>query len=142
MSRKSLEQLSPRYRARIERAMSRGKSRQEARGHRPGEARRRREREREESGLSSGEIATIRRWYKNKYNPTNQDGKPDLETVEEEFRTEGYDAFKRWQSVWNRTRRKYLAERKARTYASRGLQYLKELASEAGVPEPAWLYYH
>lgn len=125
------------YARRIASAKARGKTRQEARGHRPGEARQRREREREEFGLSSSEIRSITAWcdrYKNEGRDTDE--------VVSEAASNGYDWFKNYRDVWNAARRTYLREQAAGTYASRGLGYLEMLASMSEVSDIAWLYYH
>lgn len=125
------------YAKRIERATAKGKTRQQARGHRPGEAAERREREREEHGISSSEVRSVRAWCERFKN----EGR-DTEDVIEKARESGYGWFVNYRTVWNSARRTYLAENKAGTYASRGLGYLEMLAGMAEVEDIAWLYYH
>ena len=137
MPSKPLDQLSPKYRQRIERAMARGKSRQEARGHRPGEHVERRQREEEEYGLTHSEMATIRAWCGRYKNETR-----DADDVIEFARENGYGAFKTYRAVWEAARRQYLRELLSGEYASRGEQYLEYLAGTAGVDDVSWLYYH
>lgn len=126
------------YARRIAAAEAKGKTRQQARGHKEQEHVHRREREREElGGLSAYEISAIRDWA-GRYG--NKDR--DVDEVVEHARENGYDAFKRYRDTWNAARRTYLRESKAGTYSSRGLQYLEMLTGNAGVDEMAWLYYH
>lgn len=125
------------YARRIARATAKGKTRQQARGHREGEARHRREREREEFGLSSGEVAAIRRWG----NRFKNEGR-DPEDVIEMAREKGYPWFQNYRDLWNAARRAYLREQKDGSYASKGLGYLEMLAGMAEVEDIAWLYYH
>lgn len=125
------------YAKRIARATAAGKTRQQARGHRPGEASERREREREEFGLSGSEVRSIRAWCERFPN----EGR-DVEDVIEQARESGYAWFTNYRNVWNSARRTYLAENRAGTYASRGLGYLEMLAGMAEVEDIAWVYYH
>ena len=135
--RKSLDQLSPAYRKRLERALAKGKTRQEARGHRAGEARVRKQREREAYGISGADLKAIEAWearYRN-------EGR-SLDDLVEFAISNGYDAFVKYRETWNAARRLYLKELKNETYSSRGLQYLEMLTAQAGVTEISWLYYH
>lgn len=129
--------LSPAYAKRIASAMARGKTRQQARGHRPGEAAARREREREEFGLSGSEIRSIRSWVGRYPNESRE-----VEDIIDQARESGYEWFKNYRDVWNRARRQYLREQAAGTYASRGLGYLEMLTAEADASDISWLYYH
>jgi len=125
------------YARRIARATAAGKTRQQARGHRPGEARERKAREREEFGLSGSEVRSIRAWCERFQNEGRS-----TEDVIEEARANGYAWFVNYRNVWNSARRTYLAENRAGTYASRGLGYLELLAGMAAVEDIAWVYYH
>lgn len=125
------------YARRLAKGRSAGKTRQEARGHRAGEASYRRKREREEYGLASSEVTSIRNWGGRFRN----EGR-DIEAVIEEAREKGYDWFRTYRDTWNEARRTYLREQKAGTYASKGLGYLEMLASITDVEDIAWLYYH
>ncbi len=125
------------YAKRIARATALGKSRQEARGHKPREHVERQEREREEFGLSGSEVRSIRAWCDRFRN----EGR-DTEDVIDHARESGYAWFTNYRDTWNSARRTYLAENRAGTYASRGLGYLEMLAGMAEVEDIAWVYYH
>jgi hypothetical protein len=125
------------YAGRIARALAKGKTRQQARGHRAGEAAERREREREEFGLSSSEVRSIRAWCER----FNNKGR-DVEDVIDEAKSKGYAWFQHYRETWNAARRTYVREQKAGTYASRGIGYLEMLAAETDVEDVSWVYYH
>lgn len=134
--------LSPAYARRLERAMARGKTRQEARGHKPREHVERKEREREEYGLTRYENDTIRRWYERSFNPGDRAGKPDEETVIEEARDRGYDWFVQYRHAWEQIRRDYKRTKRRGTYVENSLNILEMAADELDVPDVSWLYYH
>lgn len=140
MARKSLDQLSPAYRRRIERALAKGKTLQQARGHKAREHVYRQEREIEEYGVATSQRDSISRWYM-RYNSSGKK-ELDLEDILDWVRENGYAAFQQFRETWNAARRTYVQELKAGTYASRGLPYLEMLAESAGTPEASWLYYH
>lgn len=132
------------YSKRIERALEKGKSRQQARGHKAHEHIERRERERAQFGLSSQEVTAIRHWYA-RLNPGGHKEIPTEEDVIEFARTKGYADFKVYRDTWNAARQTYLREVKRGDYASRGELYLVMLTDMAGVMPPGderWLYYH
>lgn len=128
------------------RGVLQGKSRQQSRGHRPGEARQRAEYQREQNeGLSNAEDASVRNWYEKRFNPFGFKEIPTDEDVIEFARASGIESFRAYQKTWNAARLTYVRELKAGTYASRGLGYLDELVEQARVrPEGdrEWLYYH
>ena len=62
MATKPLDQLSPDYRRRIERGLASGKTRQQARGHKPQEHITRAEHVTARGGVTQSEKALIRRW--------------------------------------------------------------------------------
>lgn len=132
------------YERRIRNATKRGKTKQEARGHRKGEHIERAEREREELGITRAQENTIRGWYSRNYNPHNypENARADLDDALEYARENGYDAFKQWRTVWDIVRRTYLQEVADGSYASRGQAYLIDITSKAGVEDVSWLYYH
>ena len=144
MARKPLDQLSPAYRRRIENAMKKGKTRQQARGKPAKEHVIRKEREIAERGISSAQEKTITSWYERTYNPAGypENARADLEEVLEMARGEGYAAFVQWRTVWDLLRRTYLAEQADGSYASRGESFMIDMANQAGRSELSWLYYH
>lgn len=130
-------ELAPEYKRRVKRAIEKGKTLQQARGHRPGEARERRERETAEHGLSSAQMRSIENWA-NRYK--NEDR--DVEEIIDFAKSEGYAWFVQYRETWNAARKQYLKELASGKYASRGLGYLQMLADEASAPQISWLYYH
>lgn len=125
-------------------ATAKGRTRQQARGHKAAEHVERKEREIEERGLTSQQEKTIARWYEADYNPRVWDtnARADADDVVEFVRSEGYDAFKQWRSTWDKARRLYLKELANETYENRGAEYLMSLVAQAGVSDEKWLYYH
>lgn len=133
------------YARRIANATSKGKTRQQARGHVAQEHVFRKQREIEENeGLTRDNVKRIRSWYST-FNPGHKEI-PDVENVIDFAREEGYDKFKTYRKVWDQARRTYLREQSKGTYASRGLGYLEMLTDMAGVrgqeDDIKWLYYH
>lgn len=139
--KRSLASLSPKYRQRIERGLAKGKSRQEARGHRPGEAAERREREREEIGVASSDRKAIQNFLR-RFNPVGFKALPTEEDLTDWVRENGYEQFQIYRVTWDAARRAYLREQANGTYASRGMGYLEGLTEAAGVEDVQWLYYH
>lgn len=121
--------------------MARGKTRQEARGHRAGEARQRAERVRAEFGLSENEVRSIRTFV-NRRGRLIHDATADPEEVIEYFRTRGYDAFKVYRDQFNLTLATYIRQQRAGTYVEGGIGYLELVTAQAGVEDLAWMYYH
>lgn len=78
MASKSLDQLSPAYRRRIENAMAKGKSRQQARGHKTKEHVERKEKEISRYGLSSSEKGNITKFF-NRLERTQKKGDEPLD---------------------------------------------------------------
>lgn len=143
MAHKPLDQLSPAYRKRIERALAKGKSRQQARGHKAQEHIARREKEREALGITGSELRTIRAWWRRNFQIGRiESGWPDEDTLVEYARESGYQSFKTYRQVWDEARRKYLRELKNGTYKTRGLGHLTDLQSQTDAPGIEWLYYH
>lgn len=133
--------LSPAYAKRLASGLARGKTRQEARGHRPGEARERKERERKEIGVAGSDRAAIASFLK-RFNPIGFKDIPTEEDLTDWVRENGFEAFKVYRATWDAARRTYLKELKNKSYASRGYGYLEMLTEAAGVESVQWLYYH
>jgi hypothetical protein len=125
------------YARRLARAQERGISRQLARGHRPGEARRRAERERKEFGITGNEARTIRAWVDRLGNAAI-----DAEEVVERAQLQGYGWFQNYRDTLNEARRAYRAQRRGGSYVDGGEGYLSMLAEMADVEDVSWVYYH
>lgn len=133
--------LSPAYAKRIASALARGKTVQEARGHRPGEARARKVREREQHGISSYDEKSIRHWVNYSFNPHNWKD-IDADEVIEWAQQHGYEAYRLYRDTWWDARRTYLRELRAGEYETRQIGYLEAITATAGVEDLSWLYYH
>lgn len=136
---------SPSYEKRLLRAVESGKATtlQQARGHKPGEARVRAEREIAEQGLTSAQIRSIKtfhqRWLTNR-------GKEDFvseDAMIEYAQENGYDAFGRYRKAWTALRREYLRDQDDGTYLPRpGLLDLIDATNTLSVPTTQFLFYH
>lgn len=139
-----LDQLSPAYRKRVERAMAKAEregrafNRQAARGHKAREHVERRDKEIETYGLSRAEQLIIRAFVErnNGFKGWDEDDFLDY------FREAGYPAFKEYRTVWEAARRRYLSALRDGSHASQGEGYLNFLTASAGVDDTRWLYYH
>lgn len=147
--------LSPKYARRIELALKKGLTLQQARGHKAKEHVARREREvRVFGGLTGDQIRSIRRWYSTSFDPTGQKqirnaaGKrgPSVENLIDLARKNGYTKFAEYKKVWAAKRRTYIREQSKGTYASRGEAYGEELPDDMepldSLHDIGWLYYH
>lgn len=132
------------YARRIKNATKKGRTRQQARGHKAAEHVERKEREIEERGIAGSQEKTIERWYENYYNPGNypSDARAPLDEVLDFAKGDGYAAFVQWRTVWDLARRTYISELTSGDWQSRGQPYLSHLATQAGVSDMSWLYYH
>lgn len=128
------------YERRIKNATAKGRTRQQARGHKEAEHIERREREIEERGITGAQEHTIENWYSRTYNPGGSLGRKDLEDVLELAKGEGYDAFKEWRATWEAARRTY--QREGSRKDGTGPAYLLDLTLAAGMDDISWLYYH
>lgn len=145
MARKPLDQLSPRYRARVERALAKGKTRQEARGHKAREHVERARKEVERRGITNANLARVRRWYRTKFNPNDRQGVPTEYEVVGQTIVRGSDWFNWYSRTWNSIRQNYVREQRAGKWASRGTGFLGGFEDEEDgfeVPDISWLYYH
>lgn len=137
------KKYSPAYEKRLIRAARKGKTRQQARGHKRKEHILRKESEKKRfGGLTSEQIKTIIRWVNEKFNLHGYREVPTPEQLVEWSRENGYDRFKLYRATWDAARRVYLRENKDGTYESRGMGYLYQLTGMAKAETYEWLYYH
>lgn len=145
--------LSAAYEKRLIRGVKQGKTRQESRGHRPGEAARRRAFQREQNeGLSTPEIKSIRKWYATFSHYYKQSGEgglktdiPDVEDIIDFARDEGMPKFREYRKVWDAQRKDFIRDVKNGTWASKGIAHLELITTLANVRprgDIEWLYYH
>ena len=137
---------SPSYEKRLLRAVESGKSPtlQAARGHKPGEAKRRAEREKSEQGLTSAQIKAIRN-FERRFNPRGLKDGPSAERMIEFAQQSGYQSFVAYRKRWDSIRANYVKELNSGTWASRGEDYLDiDYGDDEidDVPDVTWLYYH
>jgi hypothetical protein len=137
------------YSKRVARAEAKGKSRQQARGHKPKEHIERRAKEVERYGITTDQIRRIRAWY-HVFNDREYKGVPSESETIEYAQDNGYKAWTVWRDTWNDVRAKYLAAMKRGelidgNLTAEGYSYLVSLTTQAGVRpsgDEQWLYYH
>ena len=131
------------YARRIKNAEAKGKTRQQARGHKKNEHILRREREKAETGgLSRDQIKIILNWHRAAFNPKQYREVPTEDELIEWTLKKGYPRFKQYRKIWDAARRQYKKEIADGTWESRGLKYLHHLTGMAKAPDEQWLYYH
>lgn len=128
------------YARRIERAMAKGKSRQQARGHQAQEHIARREREREELGVTRDQQRRMFRWFE-RFVFTVHDASQDPGDMTREASDMGWEWFKQYSRRWEQLRRKYLKEG-MRSNVWGNLAWLEGEAVALDLSDISWLYYH
>lgn len=131
------------YAKRVATGIAKGKTKQQARGHKVREHIERKEKERIKlGGLTASEIKTIIRWHSNVFNPNLYREVPTEEELIEWSQEKGYSRFQQYRKTWDAARRQYKNEIADGTWESRGLKYLHHLTGMAKAPDEQWLYYH
>lgn len=133
--------LSATYRKRLERGLLKGKSVQQARGHRPAEHIERKQKQEARGGLTARQLRTIWDWATNRKNVI-EDHDFEVEDVVNITITNGYPWFENYRKIWDETRSTFIKENLSGRYSSRGLGHLQYLADQAKVDDISWLYYH
>lgn len=128
------------YARRLASAEARGKTRQQARGHRAGEHIERAEREREEfGGLTGAQVKAIHKWAAGRITrqPSNMALNPD--DMVAYAAQHGFESYSKFRQDWERQRRNY-----KRRPAGKGENTLDDLFADVDVDELGveWLYYH
>jgi poly-D-alanine transfer protein DltD len=121
------------YARRIATGMSKGKTRQQARGHKPREHVARKERELREYGLTSAQKASIKKFHKQF---PHEPSYPELTGY---AKSHGYSEFVRYARNRRKINRQYKEQGQ---WESLGTDFLDDLAEDLDVPDIDWLYYH
>lgn len=140
------EGKSEAYARRIARAEAKGRTRQQARGHKEKEHVARKEREIEEQGISGSQLKSIRSFL-SRFNPLGYKNVPTEEDLVEFVQSRDWVSFGQYRTTWDAYRRRWLKAHAAKELDHNGsLGYsLEEITAQAGVmPEGdmPWLYYH
>jgi type III secretory pathway component EscV len=88
MPTKPLDQLSPAYRARLERNFAKGKTRQQARGHKVKEHVEREKKEKEKTGLTSSQKQQIKKFSQKQAHRSNKSAAQIEKTITDLVRNE------------------------------------------------------
>lgn len=134
------------YAKRIARALEKGKTRQQARGHKPSEHVFRKPPPRKRVQLDPDRITEARerfifKWGFDRANVLS-DETIDPDEVVAQAKIFGWAWFLKYSRTWDDLRKTYLKELKSGRYASRGISYLQYLSDDVKAPDVSWLYYH
>lgn len=133
--------LNPTYKRRVEKALLKGKTLQQARGHKPQEHIERKLHEIERYGLTKPQIRAVREWAERRKSQV-KDHDFDVDELLDITIENGFPWFLEYRKIWNAARQTYLTENRRGSYISRGEGYLQDLTDRASAPEVSWLYYH
>lgn len=155
--RKPLSELSPAYRARIERAIRKGTiagpeaKRQAARGHVANESQRRRERKQAPAQTATGDLTPSQKGAVTKHAKHMATYSPELSGAElKAFIAEGqswaarngYARFVELRARQMQLRSEYVHEQITDTYSGKRQGYLDILTDEFEIDDIRWFYYH
>ena len=133
--------LSANYKRRVERGLLKGKTLQQARGHKPQEHIERKQHEIEKFGLTKPQLRAVKEWSERRQGIV-KDHDFEVQEVIDITIANGFDWFLNYRKIWNAARHTYIVENRRGKYASRGMSYLQSLTDDANAPELSWLYYH
>lgn len=141
MAHKPLDQLSPAYRRRIERAEAKGLTRQAARGHKPREHVRRAEYQRKQhAGLTTPQMRAIKNFYENpEYTQKRYVKLKDLEYLAV---VNGYAAFQEYRAAWRKANKSYKINGYIKGRFNADAIRLYAIVDEIYEPNDKLYYYH
>lgn len=143
------------YERRIKRALEKGKTRQQARGHKASEhvfrkpkapkpSKRKAAKPRppiDPDAITKARATYITKWaWKRDFEIQDWAVEPD--ELVAHAKTFGWEWFVTYAATWQAMRDTYIAENKAGAYASRGVGYLQSMAQSVNADDMSWLYYH
>lgn len=133
--------LNPTYRKRLESGLLKGKTVQQARGHKRQEHIQRKLKSGQGPGIADKRERFIFQWFAMRdFEIADWTGDPVDQTRIAVSR--GWDWFKNYSKTWEALREQYLREMREGSYASKGMGFLDYLLASTGAPEYSWLYYH
>lgn len=153
MAKKPRSQWSAAYRRRVERAERAGKSRQQARGHRPREHitraqnKARKVKRQVQRKLTKQQLRTIHNFARSQSKRIGITTRELEGNLKDFVREAGFDRLKVIIKKQKQLREQYRSEVKRKRYATRGEDFLEDIGEDLGFPEidyadVGWLYYH
>lgn len=152
MARKPLDQLSPAYRRRVEKAEAQGKSRQQARGHKQAEHKSRALHNRERGELTSAERQEVRRFANKQAARASKDAGPIYEKMVAYIKRlrGGMGPFRAIKDEVKRLEREYKRAKYVKVGKNKwvkrvfedGEAGLSRIAHDYAVADIEWMFYH
>lgn len=129
------------YDRRVERALAKGKTRQQARGHKPKEHVERREREIEEGKITWSQNKAIDKFYA-RFNPKGDKDSPTLDRLKEWAGEVGYNQFIKYRATWDGIRKQYLEAQGKGTWVEMDWEVFETMFPDLEIDDADWLFYH